>query len=49
VVAWEWELRRCLPVKIRAPELNARASEVAIEELHLAHEGIFRVKGKGKS
>jgi phage tail-like protein len=35
-----WVLRRCLPVKIKAPDLNAMAAEVGIEELHLVHEGL---------
>ena len=34
------ELTRALPVKFKCADLNARASEVAIEELHLAHEGL---------
>jgi phage tail-like protein len=35
-----WSFARALPVKVRGPELNARTGEVAIEELHLAHEGL---------
>ncbi|HEU0014728.1 MAG TPA: phage tail protein [Longimicrobium sp.] len=35
-----WELTRALPVKFKAADLNARGSEVGIEELHLAHEGL---------
>lgn len=35
-----WVLRRALPVKFKAAELNARGTEVGIEELHLAHEGL---------
>ena len=35
-----WELDKCLPVKFKAADLNARNNEVAIEELHLAHEGL---------
>ncbi|MCK7481423.1 MAG: phage tail protein [Candidatus Moduliflexus flocculans] len=30
-----------LPVKFRAGELNARASEVGVEELHIVHEGLY--------
>lgn len=33
-------LSRALPVKFKCGDLNARASEVGIEELHLAHEGL---------
>ena len=35
-----WRLVRCLPVKFKAADLNAQASEVAVEELHLVHEGL---------
>lgn len=36
-----WELARCLPVKFKAADLNAKGAEIGIEELHLAHEGLF--------
>jgi hypothetical protein len=32
-----------MPVKFKAPNLIAAGSEVAIEELHLVHEGLGRV------
>lgn len=35
-----WVFDRGLPLKIRGPELNAKTGEVAIEELHIAHEGL---------
>lgn len=35
-----WKLEKCLPVKFKAADLNARSTEVGIEELHLAHEGL---------
>jgi phage tail-like protein len=35
-----WKLRRAMPVKFRAGDLNAQAGELAVEELHLAHEGL---------
>jgi phage tail-like protein len=35
-----WELDRALPVKFKAADLNARSTEVGVEELHLAHEGL---------
>jgi phage tail-like protein len=35
-----WQLQRALPIKFKAADLNARATEVGIEELHLAHEGL---------
>jgi phage tail-like protein len=38
-----WRLERALPVKFRAADLNASGSDVAIEELHLVHEGLSLV------
>ena len=35
-----WALARALPVKFKAADLNAKGTEVGIEELHLAHEGL---------
>jgi phage tail-like protein len=35
-----WVLDRALPVKFKAADLNAKGTEVGIEELHLAHEGL---------
>jgi phage tail-like protein len=35
-----WHLARALPVKFKAADLNAKGTEVGIEELHLAHEGL---------
>jgi len=35
-----WKFDRGLPARLRGPELNARTGEVAIEELHIAHEGL---------
>lgn len=35
-----WTLVRAMPVKFKAGDLSARASEVSIEELHLVHEGL---------
>jgi len=34
-----WNLSRAWPVKLEAGQLNARANEIAIETLELAHEG----------
>jgi phage tail-like protein len=33
-------LQRALPIKFKCGDLNARTTEVGIEELHLAHEGL---------
>jgi phage tail-like protein len=35
-----WVFDRGLPARVKGPELNARTGEVAIEELHIAHEGL---------
>lgn len=34
-----WTLDNVLPIKFKGPDLNASANQVAIEELHLNHEG----------
>jgi phage tail-like protein len=39
-VVAQWIFERGLPVKLTGPQLNARTGEVAIEELHIAHEGL---------
>lgn len=36
----EWRFRDALPAKIVGPQLNAKTGEIALEELHLAHEGL---------
>ena len=35
-----WALDKCLPVKFKAADLNAKGSDIGVEELHLAHEGL---------
>ncbi|MFK0252415.1 phage tail protein [Streptomyces sp. NPDC090445] len=35
-----WTFTRGLPLKITGPALNARTGEIAVEELHIAHEGL---------
>ena len=40
-----WRFRRGLPVKYVAPQLNAQQSNVAIETLAIAHEGIALMGG----
>lgn len=35
-----WEFERGVPARVRGPELNAKTGEVAIEELHIVHEGL---------
>jgi phage tail-like protein len=39
-VAARWEFDRGLPAKVVGPALNGRTGEIAIEELHIAHEGL---------
>jgi phage tail-like protein len=39
-----WQLKNALPIKFKAADLDAKASDVAIEELHLAHEGLTLVE-----
>jgi len=36
-----WRLERAMPVKFKTADLSGRAAEVGIEELHLAHEGLY--------
>lgn len=43
-VSATWVFDRGLPLKVRGPELNAKTGEVAIEELHIAHEGLRLVE-----
>jgi phage tail-like protein len=40
-VVLTWKLEKAMPIKFKAADFNARASEVGIEELHLAHQGLF--------
>ena len=35
-----WGLKHALPVKFKAADLNARGTEIGVEELHLVHEGL---------
>ena len=40
-----WYFRRGLPVKYTGPSMNAGQSGVAIQQMDIAHEGIFHVPG----
>lgn len=44
-----WDLRKALPIKFKAADLNAKGSDVGIEELHIAHEGMERALPKKES
>jgi len=35
-----WQLARAMPIKFKFADLNAKGTEVGIEELHLVHEGL---------
>ena len=35
-----WRLEKALPVKFKTADLNAKSTDIGIEELHLAHEGM---------
>lgn len=37
-----WRFRHGIVTKVKSADLNATASDVAIEELHIAHEGLMR-------
>jgi phage tail-like protein len=39
-VTARWTFARALPSKVTGPALNARTGEIAVEELHLVHEGL---------
>jgi phage tail-like protein len=45
--AMAWQLDRALPIKFKFADLNAKGTEVGIEELHLAHEGLSSVPVSG--
>ena len=38
-----WQLAHAMPVKFKFADLNAKAAEVGIEELHFVHEGLMAV------
>ena len=49
VVAAGWKLEKVLPVKFRVGDLDATGGELAIEELHLAHQGLHMLPPPGSS
>jgi len=36
----KWQLDQALPIKFKAADFNAKGTEVGVEELHIAHEGL---------
>lgn len=43
-----WSFRRGLPMKWTGPQMNAGQSQVAVEAIEIAHEGITLVKAGGE-
>jgi phage tail-like protein len=41
-----WDLERAVPVKFKAADLNGKGTDVGVEELHIAHEGLKLVEGR---
>jgi phage tail-like protein len=41
-----WKLEKALPIKFKAADLNAKSTDLGIEELHLAHEGLTLIAPK---
>ena len=37
---WRWRLSQALPIKFKSADLDAKSSEVGIEELHISHQGL---------
>jgi phage tail-like protein len=35
-----WQLDHAMPIKFKASDLNAKGTDVGVEELHIAHEGL---------
>lgn len=44
-----WKLEKAMPVKFKAADLNAKSTELGVEELHLAHEGLTLASPKAKN
>ena len=42
--ATRWDFENCWPTKYDAPDLNATGSDIAIETLEIAHEGMTRTQ-----
>ncbi len=40
-VVARWSAERAMPLKMRASDLSGKGTELAVEELHLAHEGLI--------
>lgn len=42
-----FQLSRCIPIKMKAPPLNAKDGAVAIEEMQIAYETLKFIPGRG--
>jgi phage tail-like protein len=40
---YQWRLHRALPTKFKTADFNASGTNVGIEELHIAHEGMEQI------
>jgi phage tail-like protein len=45
--AYSLRLSGCLPIKLKAPDLNAREGGIAIEEIEIAYQGMHMVAPGG--
>ncbi|WP_127500916.1 phage tail protein [Actinoplanes solisilvae] len=41
-----WTFERGLPMKVTGPALNGKTGDIAVEELHIAHEGLRLESGR---
>jgi phage tail-like protein len=44
-LVWGW--RRGLPLKWTGPTMNAQQNQIAIEQIEIAHEGVYLIPGGG--
>lgn len=44
-----WRLKNAMPIKFKTSDLNAKATDVAVEEIHIAHEGLTRADASSES
>lgn len=42
-----YHLEGCLPVKLKIPALNATDGQIAVEEMQVVYEGLYRTHGEG--
>jgi phage tail-like protein len=44
-----WQLDHAMPIKFKASDLNAKGTDVGVEELHIAHEGLSLAPAGGSN